>query len=681
MRKRHGVYFTPAAVVGAQVRLVDDVLRRRLACPEGFADQRILIVDPACGGGAYPLAIVRIAGPHVRRRMRLWESLPEAAALGRARGLPVRQGDALAVSPIFRAAILVCIGNPPYRRGTRTAAALDGFTAGTAGIHLKNLYNDYVYFWRWALRAAVEQRGGPAVVCLVTAASFVRGPAFAGMRRCLRQAFDDLWVIDLEGDHRAARPSSNVFPIRTPVTIALGVRYGASSPTTPAGVHYTRIEGNAAAKLAALDGVRRLEDLEWRTAGADWTAPLVPSVSGAYVRWPALTDLFPWHSSGVQLKRTWPIGLTTDVLGTRWRRLLQSSDRDAVLGTTRDRTSRSRPPDALDGTRLAPLDELPQDAPCPKPVRYAYRPFDRRWLLPDARLGDFLRPALWRAHGPRQVYLTTMLTNVLGPGPAAIATAWVPDLDHFRGSFGARGVIPLWRDAAAASPNVSQEWLRRLGEVYGWEVTAPELMGYCYAVLAGRGYTQVFEDALRTPGPRVPLTRNPALFRQGVALGQRLLAVHTYRHVEVGRCRVISTFGEAYPTAFQYEDEVLTIGEGAVEPVPREVWDYRVSGYRVLPGWIRRRVQPRAGSELDRVQPATWTDVLTRELLELVWLLETTLRMEPDLNALLENVRSGGCVEAVLAQQQVADGAWLERSREDEALARVAPELFEAVPL
>ncbi|HEY2202452.1 MAG TPA: hypothetical protein VGH56_11215, partial [Solirubrobacteraceae bacterium] len=261
MRRQHGVYFTPREIVGAQVRLVDALLRERLACPTGFADERVLIVDPACGAGAYPLEIMALAGD-VRTRMRLFEALPGPAALARSHGLPVLEADALGVELVDQATIVVCIGNPPYRRQTRNSRVLlDGFSEEGGGVHRKNLHNDYVYFWRWALRMAFEARRGAAVVCFVTAASYLRGPAFVGMRRTLRRVLDEMWLIDLEGDQRAARASANVFPIRTPVAIALGVRYGDPSLATPAKVHCTRLSGTSAHKLAALSEVRRLEDL------------------------------------------------------------------------------------------------------------------------------------------------------------------------------------------------------------------------------------------------------------------------------------------------------------------------------------------------------------------------------------------------------------------------------------
>jgi hypothetical protein len=653
------VYFTPPEVAGAQVRLVEHVLRERLGCDSGFGGDRVRIVDPACGTGAYPLAILERA-PEAAGRMRLFETLAGPARIARERGLPVVQRNALTADDVAEdAEVVVVIGNPPYRRRTKSATlSLDNFCADAAGVHHKNLHNEYVYFWRWALRVAFETRPGPGIVCFVTAASYLRGPAFGGMRRELRHALDELWLIDLEGDQRASRASANVFPIRTPVAIALGVRYGDAREAAPAVVRYTRIEGDAAHKLCVLDSLSKPGDLAWQSVTSGWQQPLYAASRSEYWRWPALSDLFPWQISGVQFKRTWPIGSTPEVLRSRWERLLEMPDgeRRRAFGRTRDRDVHSSPPDLLSGERrLPPLDGLAPDTSCVEPVRYAYRAFDRHWVLPDARLGDFMRPRLWRAAGPRQVFLTSMLTNVLGPGPAAVATRHVPDLDHFRGSFGARGVIPLWLDAEATRPNVCVAWLERLSQRYGRVVRPPELMAYCYAVLAAPSYTRRFADELRTPGPRVPLPLEAAEFLRGVALGEELLAIHTYRRVMPGAARVIREASCRYPTGYQYDtpQEQLVLGEVCVGPVSRDVWAYGVSGYRVVNGWLRRRLRPRGKSPLDAIGPTRWDTSLSRELLELLWLVEATLAMGPALDALLdqaviqaETVKPAGITDA-----------------------------------
>jgi len=348
----------------------------------------------------------------------------------------------------------------------------------------------------------------------------------------------------------------------------------------------------------------------------------------------------------VQMKRTWPIAPVPDVLRTRWQALLSSPSvaaRDLAFGPTRDRSAMSSPSDLRDESRrLLPLAELGADEPPLEPVRYAYRSFDRQWVLPDARLGDFMRPSLWRVAGPRQVFLTSLLTNVLGQGPGAVATSLIPDLDCFRGSFGARAVIPLWCDAAATRPNVAPGLLDALGERYG-RLAPEELLAYCYAVLGSRGYTRRFDEELRVPGPRVPLPSGASLFWQGVRLGQQLLDAHTYRCVAAGQAGERVPIGETVPASFTYdtESETLFIGGGAIAPVSRDIWTYQVSGLQVVQSWLRRRIRPRRGrSPLDSLILRRWSEALTLELLELLWQLETTLRLEPALDAVLDQVVS-----------------------------------------
>ncbi|HLZ32215.1 MAG TPA: type ISP restriction/modification enzyme [Chloroflexota bacterium] len=693
-RRALGVYYTPLEVVRAQVRLAADVLERRLGCSGAFADPRVLIVDPAAGSGAYPLAVVadvlarsRHGPPHLAERLWLLEPMVGAASIARARltaalatadGLRVDERDALTAPLKLEAPVVVCLGNPPYHRHPShqrpdARSLVHDFVEPGAGLHAKNLYNEYVYFWRWALRHVLEQRTGPGIVSFVTAASYLRGPGFAGMRRLLRALLDELWIVDLEGDHLAARSSDNVFPIRTPVAIAMGVRYGVRAPTASARVHYARLDGTRVEKLAALAAVHRLADLPWRSVLHGRSLPLVPQRRDDYATWPKLTDLFPRQLSGAQLKRTWPIAPTPAVLRERWARLLDlpsaSRERAAAFRETRDRDLDSTPCDLhTPSRRLEPLRALTPGDACLQPVRYAYRSFDRQWVLPDARLGDFMRPTLWRIAGPRQVFLTSMLTNVLGPGPAAVATALVPDLDCFRGSFGARAVIPLWSDADASVPNVAVGLLERLAAQFGFPVSPEQLFAYCYALLGTRGFQARFEDELRTPGPRVPLTADAQLFQRAVALGQRLVALHTFGQCGVsdparpgsvpdGRARMVVPVGASYPREYVYDAEcqTLRLGTGAFGPVGTAVWMFSVSGLRVVAGWLDRRVarppRKRRSSPLDAVAPRTWTDVLSQELLEVLWVVEATIAMEPALDTLLgEIVTTLAASQAALAR-------------------------------
>jgi N-6 DNA Methylase len=62
LRKLTGSYYTPPEVVGAMVRLVDDVLRTRFDQPAGLASPAVTLADPAVGTGTFLLGVLnRIA--------------------------------------------------------------------------------------------------------------------------------------------------------------------------------------------------------------------------------------------------------------------------------------------------------------------------------------------------------------------------------------------------------------------------------------------------------------------------------------------------------------------------------------------------------------------------------------------------------------------------------------------
>jgi hypothetical protein len=57
-------------------------------------------------------------------------------------------------------------------------------------------------------------------------------------------------------------------------------------------------------------------------------------------------------------------------------------------------------------------------------------------------------------------------------------------------------------------------------------------------------------------------------------------------------------------------------------------------------GWLRRRISRTGKSPLDAIGASRWEPQLTRELLELLWLIEATLALGPDLDALLDQTNA-----------------------------------------
>ena len=554
------------------------------------------------------------------------------------------------------------------------------------GVHIKNLYNDYVYFWRWAVWQATELPPGPGVVAFITASSYLDGVSMGGLRNLLRDAFDELWIIDLGGEGRGAQTEENVFDIRTPVAIAIGIckgqpaeqrdsdatSAGANAGQTPADectVRYLRIAGTRADKLVRL-GTLGLDDVAGRVAGKGLDR-LTPRSGSDYQGWPEITDLFPWIHSGCQLKRTWPIAETEAVLKQRWRRLVDEvpRGRGAMLKKTRDRSISTTPrPLLTSGPRLPSVDTLDRGTQPEGIEPYGYRSFDRQLIVADHRVGDYPKPDLWRARGPRQIFLTSLTSTKLGQGPALTVTPYVPDLHHFRGSYGAKDVMPLYRDANGRKPNVTDRLLAKIGDLLGTEISAEDLLAYVHALTGTGAFTETFDDELsEAAGPvHLPITADPALFHQAVELGSDLLWWHTWgerfaptgqTHLPPGQARLLTSV-EGMPEKYHYDPDtqLLTVGTGTFGTVTPEVWNFEVSGLKVVNSWLGYRMKKRKGrksSPLDHIRPTRWTQ--TDELLRLLAILEHTIDVTPTAAALLDNILANPLIPATDLPKPTSD--------------------------
>lgn len=573
-RNQAGVWYTPDVVVRAMFDLVT----------AGF--DRVL--DPSTGTGVFLAEAARRGA----KTLNGWDLEP-AALLIAARRVPIAKltvRDSLA-APHTEPVDLI-ITNPPWARdkggggwiraGWQGAAPLlDDLKAEGAGLHAKNLYNQYVYFWRAALWQAFEAQDGPATVCLVTPSSFLRGPGFAGLRARLRRA-DRLRIVELGGEGRGTAGTANLFGVRTPACIAL-VERGRSSAA-----RYTGWPVG-----------------EWRAIPDAPQAPLVPVREAP--PWPALAGVLPWVRSGIKAGRTWPIATEPSVLSQRWQALRDAPDRAAAFkdSPTGQRAAETAPPLSGFEARGSLLDDV---GPTPPIVRYAWRSFDERWIFADGRLID--RPAadLWAAHSPRQLYLTTQRTSRLGAGPAATITAHLPDLHHYAGR-GGRDVLPRW---TADGENVNPAIVAALGQIWGRAPRPGEMFAYVCAVLGHPGYAQRIYRP-EAADLDVPITLDRDLFGRGVTLGRGLIAAYTRSESIFSRCVVEPTAGKV-----RHSGETLRIGEGRIEGVPAAVWTFKIGTRAVVRRWITDRLGAgRRSSVLDEVR-APWTPKTTVALMQVI---------------------------------------------------------------
>ncbi|NIV04150.1 DNA methyltransferase, partial [Candidatus Saccharibacteria bacterium] len=201
----------------------------------------------------------------------------------------------------------------------------------------------------------------------------------------------------------------------------------------------------------------------------------------------------PWQHSGIKAGRTWVIAPEKNLLEKRWNKLLTAdkNERDNLFKNSptgrKVHQSATQLPPSQD--RLPPIINLPKDYAVPKIIRYAFRSLDRQFIFADARQLDRPGPDLWRAHSEKQVYVTSLLNHPLGLGPSLTVSANIPDLHHFRGSYGAKEVFPLYRTSDNNNSNILPGLLDLFGKEYKFRVTPSDFLAYVYCVLAHPAFT------------------------------------------------------------------------------------------------------------------------------------------------------------------------------------------------
>lgn len=589
--------------------------------------------------------------------------------------------------------VLVVIGNPPYRDRAKGLGGwveqgdsnsgdvppLRAFRAAGNGRYEYVLSNLSVYFWRWATWKAFDAHGDhpSGVVAFITTSAYTTGQGFAGMREYLRRAADEGWIIDLSPEGHQSGVNTRVFPdVQHPLCIGIFARYGRGRPGRSANVHYLSVAGLREQKFSQLARLT-LARGDWSTSPSGWQEPFTPAGGESWLGYPLVGDLMPWKSPGIKPNRNWVYAPSPDILRGRWNRLIAASkaDKAQLFKET---------PDRLTGMMIAAMPGFTnpsgtirdETGACPTLVRVGYRAFDRQYLIPDARLIDRPRPALWQVSGNIQVFAVEQHDEPLSSGPGLLFTSDVPDIHFFRGRGGR--VLPLYRDAAGLAPNIAPGLLKLITERSGASPSPEDFLAYLAGVATHSGYTKRFAAELKTPGIRVPLTADATLWAEAVDIGRQIIWLHTHgeRFADQAKGRppgppklppdrrpkvtvTIPDTVEDMPESINYDETTRTlhVGAGQIRPVSPEAWEYETSGMRIIRKWFGYRKKNPAGrrsSPLDGINAERWSARYTTELLELLNVLEMCAVLEPRQADLLTRICDGPLITVSdLVQQQV----------------------------
>ena len=363
----------------------------------------------------------------------------------------------------------------------------------------------YVRFFRMAERRIAEKTGR-GVVCFISNYSWLDGLSFTGMRERYLEAFDAIRIDCLNGDKYKTgkttpdgRPDPSVFstpgdPVGIQVGTAITTLVRKAEHASAETVGFRHLWGQA--KLTGLTDTAEAEP----AALYGHVEPVLPLglpfaevvVSRSWSEWPSLPDLFPTSFPGVKTgSDSFLVDIDLDKLKLRIRDHFDSA-----------KTEHIRP------------DEQGF-------IRYAYRPFDSRWLYweTDSGLLDRPRPdykphvfagnfALVSQQKPRREWSSPQVIHDIGcldlmDRSATCIPTWLRDEG-----------LPLDGGEEQRRPNLSteaQRYLDRLG------MGVEDLFHHTLAVLHDPTYRETNAGALRMEWPRILLPGWPDGDTPGVA--------------------------------------------------------------------------------------------------------------------------------------------------------------------
>lgn len=607
--------------------------------------------------------------------------------------------------------IIVIMGNPPYNgfAGTAIEEERDLVTAYRTTKRApkpegQGLNDLYVRFYRMAERRIVE-KSGRGVVCYISNYSWLEGLSHTGMREHYLEVFDKMWIDNLHGDRIISeyapdgKTSETVFAmggqspgIKIGTAIALLQKSPDSTRKSEAKIHYRDFDqARAAARREALmKSAFKRRGYSPIKPDAAIGFPFKPAVVDAhYLEWPRLPDLFPVSFPGVKTSRDeFLVDIDRDALeeridtyfnpaipheeiALRWPSVMEKRGRYNAREIREYLIRRGRSQGEI--------------------IRYAYRPFDVRWLYwePETKLLDEKRSeyvphvfpgntSLVSQQKPRRDWSRPQFTSAVGC------------LDLFdRGStcFPVRvrngnGERDLLSDQEPPShPNLSKHAKTYLQQ-FGVEEDTVTYHGL--AVLHASVYAVANAGGIRQDWPRIPLPATKDALLASAALGRRVAALLDTEKPAEGvtagqfdtwllKLGVISKVGGGglNPDAGELD---LTAGWGHAgargvcmpgrgklvtrkvkDPeqkkhfgdttldiylndvaywanVPKPVWNYHIGGYQVIKKWLSYREKSMLGRGLKMEE----TDYLT----EMVHRIAALILLQPELDANYQAVKA-----------------------------------------
>ena len=475
--------------------------------------------------------------------------------------------------------IRVIVGNPPYSVGQESAnddnqndhyEELDARLAATyvqetASSNKNKLYDSYIRAYRWAS----DRIGNQGVIGFVTNAGWLDSSSADGMRKCMTEEFNSIYIYHLKGNQRTSGERSRqeggkVFGegSRAPVAIVFLVKNPKSSDYGKIYFHAVGDYLTREEKLAALKRDRSIAYTPMNVivpdAHGDWFNQRDDSFShfmrldGKKAKEPAIFKNF---SLGVATGRdAWCYNFSKNKLSHNIQRLIDNYEKARLKSLESENFVLTRNP-----TEISWNSNLEQRLKKNAKIKFEnsalcksfYRPFipsnlyfhvdlvARRYQLASIFPNNSIENLTICSSGVDNLVIC-INQNAKDAGQIALMTDHIADL-HFNGD---TQCFPRWlpgEQSKAAEDTLdfgepsempsgfSQEALPHFQAAYpGKPITEDDLFYYIYGILHSEDYRTRYANNLMKELPRIPRVATYEQFMAFVEAGQELARLHVH---------------------------------------------------------------------------------------------------------------------------------------------------------
>ncbi len=475
-----------------------------------------------------------------------------------------------------------------------------------------NLDDDYIKFIRYGHHFI--DKTGEGILAYISNNSFIDGITHRQMRKNLLESFDNIYILDLHGNikKREICPDGsldqNVFDIMQGVSINIFIKTGKKKDSELGLIYHYNLWGKRVRKYESLYA-ESIKSLEWEKLIAEPPYYFFTQQSLDYENLGnnfRVDEIFLLSNSGVQTGKD-------EIAISDSREKLFNTIQDIILS---EDTELIRKKYSLHDTSGWNLDNFKKTVLNKNYIeKIDYKPFDTKYIYFEENALKRSRKAIVK-HMLKNNYALISMRQYSYEVPDYCYTQITKNMvtdRYFMSYKGTPYIFPLYLYPESGNqittdgqqlrtPNLNRAIVDKIAESIALTFTpekeettgtfAPiDILDYIYAVLHSPSYREKYKEFLKIDFPRVPYPKDQQTFRQLVALGSELRALHLLESPTVDqRLTSYPVSGDNMVGKLHYQDGKVYINETQYfDGVPSIAWEFYIGGYQPAQKWLKDR--------------------------------------------------------------------------------------------